>query len=303
MAQLDVNATDFQRVLTSGFTQAQFITWVKDNFTSCGFPTPITETTGTNPKIIVYNLDYTSGLGSANNYYYVIHIPTITNATNFTLTHGLFRTDRYNTTTFLRTVNYVGAADTQTTATQLPGNSSITTLNNNNSYTAYNFPVSLEFRGFGIRANSTGNFIFFCGVTLPETIHSHVDLTANLVLGLVTDINSVCSASFVNYASLPYPNLNQTNGTNNTLAYLGAKPFVSHSISSYLAGGVELISSFSYSIANNTTSSVVGRYSNDIVFGSLNSFPFGTIIQITPGIEEYFVVSSANPGWAIRVLN
>lgn len=41
MARLDINAQDFQRILSSGFTQEQFITWMKDNFTACGFPPPV----------------------------------------------------------------------------------------------------------------------------------------------------------------------------------------------------------------------------------------------------------------------
>lgn len=59
MAKLNVSDPNFQSAIASGFSQAQFITWVKDNFSKCGFPTPV-ETVGNDPKIIAYNLDFSS---------------------------------------------------------------------------------------------------------------------------------------------------------------------------------------------------------------------------------------------------
>lgn len=300
MARLDINAPDFQRILSSGFTQEQFITWMKDNFAACGFPTPV-ETVGSNPKIIAYNLDLTSTGGTIDNYWYVFYVPTITNGVNFTVYHGLFQYSRYNTTTFTRTVSFTGARDHQSTASQLPGNSQVS-LNNNNTYTAYNFPLSMEFKGVGLRTNSTGNLTFFFGVALPETINSHINRTTIASLALVETINAVASGSFAVYGAIAYPigAVNAGTSHNNTYIKSYGAAFPAHV--SHLAGGVELITSFSTSIhAGGFNNAILGKYSNDIAYGALGTFPFGTIIEIAP-TEQYFVMSSAYPGWAIRLV-
>lgn len=300
MARLDINAQDFQRILSSGFTQEQFITWMKDNFAACGFPTPV-ETVGSNPKIIAYNLDLTATGGTIDNYWYVIHIPTVTNGVAFTVTHGLFQFSRYNTTTFTRTVSFTGARDHQSTSSQLPGNSGIS-LNNSNTYTAYNFPMSMEFKGVGLRTNSTGNLTFFFGVALPETINSHINRTTIASLALIENINNVVTSIIASYGAMTYPIGAVNAGGVNSSIYIATYGTAFPAQSSHLAGGVELITSFSNSIsASGFNNAILGKYSNDIAYGALGTFPFGTIIEIAP-TEQYFVMSSANPGWAIRLV-
>lgn len=299
MALLDVNRPNFQSVLALGFTQAQFITWIKEIMSYNNFPTPV-ETVGTNPKIIAWNLDFTLRTGSSiDNYWYCIYIPTVTTSTNFTIYQGLFQFNNYNTTTFLRTASYIGAYDSKTNTDKILSTSSFI-FNNNNSYQSINFGQNTEFIGSFIRINSSENPLCFLGVSIPETIYSHINKNNNCSVMMVSEPNIYGTSN--SKLHFPSPCLNSNSASSS--GHYRVINYQNISYVSHLTGGIELFGDIPIICYNNNPaiSGVIGKYPPDIKFGTTANFGFGSILQINPGVEEYFVCVSNVNGWVIRTL-
>jgi len=252
--------------------------------------------------VIAYNLDFSAELGTANNYWYVIHIPTISNGVNFTVTHGLFNINYYDSINFLRTLNYSGAFDDQTTSSDLPGGSKYSTFNNTNAYNSFNFHINYEIKGFGIRANNTGDILFFFGVTVPELVYPHIPINEGCVVSLITNTSDlfISTSTSRSYASLPIPYFNGSlitgsSGTSQTrvysTTYIGNSTYQKKSFVN-----LEIHSGILYFAVSfyGSLSAMIGKYSDDILYGALTDFPVGSIISVDPGVEEYFVLKSAS---------
>ena len=103
---INTTVSNFETTLEAGFSQTDFITWLKNNFIACGF-TNLTESSGNDPKYLAYTINFNNSTNLYDEVVFILHIPQFTNGTNFFVTAGLATIANYDFTSFRYKKNYI----------------------------------------------------------------------------------------------------------------------------------------------------------------------------------------------------
>lgn len=305
MATIDITAPNFERNLTSGFTQAEFITFLKDCFSTCGF-TNLTESAGDNPKYLVYDLSF--GAGTYDRVAFIVHIPTFTTGSTFDVSTGLCNFGNYNFTTFRYTSNHINAGGGVTSSNATPSSRSHFTLDSNNGYTAYNFPLlTTELKGVFIKTTGGDVLSASLGIAISETVFDIVNDYNYIMLCSEDFIDRFINTSNVDsneLLTLPYPTVSTESssisnfGANNS-NFVGPNVILNASnrdtnLLTAQNGNFQILNMpllYTYYGSGATAAWCgFGAFSNDLVmiFGQAD---VGDTLIVTAGVEEYFVIA------------
>jgi hypothetical protein len=271
MGILNINAPTFATTLAAPYTLAQCHTFLKQAFANAGFPTPTNEALGAT-NITVYDFNFNP---SATHGRVFFVLETTISAQTITIRCRLHTNANYNSATFAGTAS--------TGANNVTG-ATITVLTTN-PLTAYSIPTTvMDIRGISILEN--GLFDGFLGLAYFAQKEPWYDENqwcwAMLVQPLITNSFWHCYPNPLNVAATTaVPSRAQI--TAFSTRNLSNTPYV------FTA---PLITSHIYGIS--------GQFPTDIGITNSTGLLPGDILQVSPGVEEYWLAQPLENGLAFR---
>lgn len=270
MPILNITAPTFVTTLAAPYTLAQCHTFLKQAFANAGFPNPTNEALSST-NITVYDFNFNPS--AARGRFWFVLETTISGST-VTVVCRLFANANYNSATFVGTGST--GANSTTGATF--------TLNNTLPLTAYSIPTTQEIKGIELLENAVfKGFLGLAYFTAKEEWYNE---------------NNWCWAMLVNPTTPnsfwhPYPNPAAATGTTAIVSRVGISTFSTRNPTNtpYVVTA-PLITCHSYGIA--------GQFPTDIGISNSTSLLPTDILQVTPGVEEYWLACPGDSGLVFR---
>lgn len=308
MAKIAPANTTFTTALAAGFTHAQFVSWLKTNFTACGFPT-VNEQFSGGETTLAYdiNFDNTFTYGRVA---FLVRVPVITNGANFTVETGLCHHANYNFTTFQYTNTRLNAGGAVSNVNDISTTDNFT-FNNNNGYQCLTLPIGLELVGLFVTEVNNFELMACLGMYIPENVFSNYDRNQNSYISLLrsefldnaisTFINTNVGTAIMSLAP-PFLGVNQFSGNfqqievSNFLFLPAPDGFASDEGTNGKYEIVTCSTQVAFFSENTVGKTKLFGFASEDLKGGYGVANFGDIIEEQAGVEEYLVLFSKTSG-------